>query len=140
MPMTHGKLKFFVIVFPLTVGCGQHPANFRTVNPTPLELICSFAEKTQMFETSVEIDEEQLQGNLVVFDTRHKFFVEKITGSVAREDGFWIFKSIDKSDSVTTSREHRISQANLAYERKSLVQMGDTQPLTILNRGQCARV
>tara|TARA_A100001011_G_C13840850_1_gene646871 strand:- start:137 stop:559 length:423 start_codon:yes stop_codon:yes gene_type:complete len=138
MPMTPGKLTFLAIVSALTVGCGQHPANFRTVDPIPLELMCSFAEKTQMFEVSVEIDGEQLKGNLVVFDIRHKFLIEKITGPVAREDGFWILRSIDKSDSVTTSREHRINQATLAYERKSFVQMGDTQPLTIFNRGQCA--
>ena len=135
--MSSRKLSFFAIVLPLTISCAQHTANFRTLDPVPLELMCSFAEKTQMFETSVVLQEKQLTGNLEVYDLRHKFLVEKIRGPVAREDGFWILRSIDKSDSVTTSREHRINQATLAYERKSFVQMGDTQPLTIFNRGQC---
>ena len=88
MPMTPGKLTFLAIVSALTVGCGQHPANFRTVDPIPLELMCSLAEKTQMFKVSVEIDEEHLKGNLVVFDIRHKFLVEKSRGAWREKTGF----------------------------------------------------
>ena len=93
-----------------------------------------------MFETSVVLQEKQLKGNLEVYDIRHKLFVERITVPVALEKGFWILRSTDKSDSVTTLREHRINEATLAYERKSFVQMGNTPPLTISNRGQCARI
>ena len=138
--MSSRKLPFFAIVLPLTFSCAQHTANFRTLDPVPLELMCSFAEKTQMFETSVVLQEKQLKGNLEVYDIRHKLFVERITVPVALENGFWILRSTDKSDSVTTLREHRINEATLAYERKSFVQMGNTPPLTISNRGQCARI
>ena len=130
----------FAIVLPLTFSCAEHTANFVTLGPVPLELMCYFAEKTQMFETSVVLEEKQLNGNLAVFDIRHKLFVEKITVPVSLENGFWILRSTDKSDSVTTSREHRINEATLAYERKTFVQMGDTPPLTISNRGQCVRI
>ena len=138
--MSSRKLPFFAIVLPLTFSCAQHTASLGTLGPVPLELMCSFAEKTQMFETSVVLEEKQLKGNLAVFDIRHKLFVEKITVPVALENGFWILRSTDKSDSVTTMREHRINEATLAYERKSFVQMGNTPPLTISNRGQCARM
>ena len=138
--MSSRKLPFFAILLPLTFSCAQHTAIFGTLDPVPLELMCSFAEKTQMFETSVVFQEKQLKGNLAVFDIRHKFFIEKITGSLALENGFWILRSTDKSDSVTTIREHRINEATLAYERKSFVQMGNTPPLTISNRGQCVRI
>ena len=138
--MSSRKLPFFAIVLPLTFSCAQHTANFRTLDPVPLELMCSFAEKTQMFETSVVLQEKQLKGNLEVYDIRHKLFVERITVPVALENGFWILRSTDKSDSVTTLREHRINEATLAYERKSFVQMGNTPPLTTSNRGQCARI
>ena len=138
--MSSRKLPFFAIVLPLTFSCAKHTANFGTLDPVPLELMCSFAEKTQMFETSVVLEEKQLNGNLAVFDIRHKLFVEKITVPVSLENGFWILRSTDKSDSVTTSREHRINEATLAYERKTFVQMGDTPPLTISNRGQCVRI
>ena len=93
-----------------------------------------------MFETSVVLGEKQLKGDLMVFDIRHKVFVEKITGPVIHENGFWIWRTVAKSDSVTTSREHRISKANFVYERTSLVQMGNTPPLATLNRGRCERV
>ena len=93
-----------------------------------------------MFETSVLLGEDQLKANLAVFDIRHKLLVEEITVSVAHENEFWILRSTDKSDSVTTLREHRINEATLAYERKSFVQMGNTPPLTISNRGQCVRI
>ena len=138
--MSSRKLPFFAIVLPLTFSCGQYTANFGTLDPVPLELMCSFAEKTQMFETSVVLEEKQLNGNLAVFDIRHKLFVEKITVSVAHENEFWILRSTDKSDSVTTLREHRINEATLVYERKSFVQMGNAPPLTISNRGQCVRI
>ena len=138
--MSSRKLPFVAIVLSLTFSCAQHTANFGTLDPVPLELMCSFAEKTQMFETSVVLQEKQLKGNLEVYDIRHKLFVERITVPVALEKGFWILRSTDKSDSVTTLREHRINEATLAYERKSFVQMGNTPPLTISNRGQCARI
>ena len=138
--MSSRKLPFFAIVLPLTFSCAQQPANFGTLDSVPLELMCSFAEKTQMFETSVVLEEKQLNGNLAVFDIRHKLFVEKITVPVALENGFWILRSTDKSDSVTTLREHRINEATLAYERKTFVQMGNAPPLTISNRGQCVRI
>ena len=93
-----------------------------------------------MFETSVLFEEDQLKGDLAVFDVRHKLFVENITVSVALENEFWILRSTDKSDSVTTLREHRINEATLTYERKSFVQMGNTPPITISNRGQCVRI
>ena len=127
------------IVLPLTLSCSQQTTNFGRLDSVPLELVCAFAEKTQMFETSVSLGEDQLRGNLAVFDIRHKLFVEEITVSVAHENEFWILRSTDKSDSVTTLREHRINEATLAYERKSFVQMGNTPPLTISNRGQCVR-
>ena len=133
-------MPFFAIVLPLTFSCAQHTANFRTLDPVPLELMCSFAEKTQMFETFVLFEEDQLKGDLAVFDVRHKLFVENITVSVALENEFWILRSTDKSDSVTTLREHRINEATLTYERKSFVQMGNTPPITISNRGQCVRI
>ncbi len=138
--MSSRKLPFFAIVLPLTFSCAEHTANFGTLDPVPLELMCSFAEKTQMFETFLVLEEKQLKGNLTVFDIRHKLFVEKITAPVAHENGFWILRSTDKSDSVATLREHRINKATLVYERKTFVQMGNTSPLTISNRGQCARI
>ena len=138
--MSSRKLPLFAIVLPLTFSCSQHLANFGRLDSIPLELVCSFAEKTQMFETSVLFEEDQLKGDLAVFDVRHKLFVENITVSVALENEFWILRSTDKSDSVTTLREHRINEATLAYERKSFVQMGNTPPLTISNRGQCVRI
>ena len=138
--MSSRKLPLFAIVLPLTFSCSHHIANFGRLDSIPLELVCSFAEKTQMFETSVVLEEKQLNGNLAVFDIRHKLFVEKITVPVSLENGFWTLRSTDKSDSVTTSREHRINEATLAYERKTFVQMGDTPPLTISNRGQCTRI
>ena len=138
--MSSRKLLFFAIVLPLTFSCAEHTANFRTLDPVPLELMCSFAEKTQMFEAYVVLEEKQLKGNLAVFDIRHKLFVEKITVPMAFENDFWVLRSTDKSDSVTTLREHRINEATLAYERKTFVQMGNTPPLTISNRGQCVRI
>ena len=133
-------MPLFAIVLPLTFSCSQLTANFGTQDSVPLELMCSFAEKTQMFETYVLLGEDLLKGNLAVFDVRHEVFVEKITVSVAHENEFWILRSTDKSDSVTTLREHRINEATLAYERKSFVQMGNTPPLTISNQGQCVRI
>ena len=138
--MSYRRSPLFAIVWTLTFSCSQNTANFATLGSVPLELKCSFAEKTQMFETSVVLQEKQLNGNLTVFDIRHKLFVEKITVPVSLENGFWILRSTDKSDSVTTLREHRINEATLAYERKSFVQMGNTPPLTISNRGQCVRI
>ena len=138
--MSSRKLPFFAIVLPLAFSCAQHRANFGALDPVPLELMCSFVEKTQMFEISVVLEEKQLNGNLAVFDIRHKLFVEKITVPVALENGFWILRSTDKSDSVTTLREHRINEATLAYERKTFVQMGNAPPLTISNRGQCVGI
>ena len=138
--MSCRKLRFIAIVLPLTFSCSQRLANSGTLDPVSLELMCSFAEKTQMFETFVLFEEDQLKGDLAVFDVRHKLFVENITVSVALENEFWILRSTDKSDSVTTLREHRINEATLAYERKSFVQMGNTPPLTISNRGQCVRI
>ena len=138
--MSSRKLPFFAIVLPLAYSCAQHTANFGALDSVPLELMCSFVEKTQMFEISVVLEEKQLNGNLAVFDIRHKLFVEKITVPVSLENGFWILRSTDRSDSVTTLREHRINEATLAYERKTFVQMGDTPPLTISNRGQCVRI
>ena len=133
-------MRFIAIVLPLTFSCSQRLANSGTLDPVSLELMCSFAEKTQMFETSVLFEEDQLKGDLAVFDVRHKLFVENITVSVALENEFWILRSTDKSDSVTTLREHRINEATLTYERKSFVQMGNTPPITISNRGQCVRI
>lgn len=133
-------MRFIAIVLPLTFSCSQRLANSGTLDPVSLELMCSFAEKTQMFETFVLFEEDQLKGDLAVFDVRHKLFVENITVSVALENEFWILRSTDKSDSVTTLREHRINEATLTYERKSFVQMGNTPPLTISNRGQCVRI
>ena len=138
--MSCRKLRFIAIVLPLTFSCSQRLANSGTLDPVSLELMCSFAEKTQMFETFVLFEEDQLKGDLAVFDVRHKLFVENITVSVALENEFWILRSTDKSDSVTTLREHRINEATLTYERKSFVQMGNTPPLTISNRGQCVRI
>ena len=134
------KLPLFAIVFPLTFSCSQHKASLGRLDSVPLELVCSFAEKTQMFETSVLLEEDQLRGKLAVFDIRHNLFVEKITVSVAHENEFWILRSTDESDSVTTLREHRINEATLAYERKSFFQMGKTPPLTTSNQGQCMRI
>ena len=133
-------MRFIAIVLPLTFSCSQPLANSGTLDPISLELMCSFAEKTQMFETFVLFEEDQLKGDLAVFDVRHKLFVENITVSVALENEFWILRSTDKSDSVTTLREHRINEATLTYERKSFVQMGNTPPITISNRGQCVRI
>ena len=138
--MSPRKLPLFAIVLPLTFSCSQHTANFGRPDSGSLELVCSFAEKTQMFETSVLLEEGQLRGKLAVFDIRHKLFVEKITVSVAHENEFWILRSTDESDSVTTLREHRINEATLAYERKSFFQVGNTPPLTTSNRGQCMRI
>ena len=138
--MSCRKLRFIAIVLPLTFSCSQHLANSGTLDPVSLELMCSFAEKTQMFETFVLFEEDQLKGDLAVFDVRHKLLVENITVSVAHENEFWILRSTDKSDSVTTLREHRINEATLTYERKSFVQMGNTPPITISNRGQCVRI
>ena len=138
--MSCRKLRFIAIVLPLTFSCSQRLANSGTLDPVSLELMCSFAEKTQMFETFVLFEEDQLKGDLAVFDVRHKLFVENITVSVAHENEFWILRSTDKSDSVTTLREHRINEATLTYERKSFVQMGNTPPITISNRGQCVRI
>ena len=138
--MSYRRPPLFAIVWTLTFSCSQNTTNFATLDSVPLELKCSFAEKTQIFETSVLFEEDQLKGSLTVFDVRHKLFVEKITVSVAHENEFWILRSTDKSDSVTTLREHRINEATLAYERKSFVQMGNTPPLTISNRGKCVRI
>ena len=140
MSVVLGKLLLFAIALPLCVGCAQNPLSSQEANRTQANLICSFAEKGQILETSVQIGEEHLEVNLAVFDTRHKVIVEKITGDLIYEEGFWILRSLDKSDSVETSREHRINQTTLAYERKSLVQMGSTPPLTIFNVGKCERI
>ena len=140
MRMSSMKLPLFAIVLPLTFSCSQHKASFGRLDSVPLELVCSFAEKTQMFETSVLLEEDQLRGKLAVFDIRHKLFVEKITVSVAHENEFWILRSTDESDSVTILREHRINETTLAYERKSFFQMGNTPPLTTSNQGQCMRI
>ena len=138
--MSYRRPPLFAIVWTLTFSCSPNTTNFATLDSVPLELKCSFAEKTQIFETSVLFEEDQLKGSLTVFDVRHKLFVEKITVSVAHENEFWILRSTDKSDSVTTLREHRINEATLTYERKSFVQMGNTPPITISNRGQCVRI
>ena len=140
MSVALGKLLLFAIALPLIVGCAQNSFSLQKANRTQTNLICSFAEKGQILETSVRIGEEHLEGNLAVFDTRHKVFVEKITGGLVYEEGFWILRSLDKSDSVVTSREHKINQTTLAYERKSLVKMGSTPPLTIFNVGKCERI
>ncbi len=138
--MVSRKAQPFCIFLLLVVGCSQHSARFELSNLAPLKLMCSFAEKTQIFETSLVLEGEQLEGSLTVFDLRHKAFLEKITGPVAHEDGFWVIRSIEKSDSVKTSREHRINQSTLFYERKTFVQMGNTPPFTSSNQGKCVPI
>lgn len=138
--MVSSKAQPFCISLLLVIGCAQHSAKFELSNLANLELMCSFAEKTQIFETSLVLEGEQLEGSLTVFDPRHKAFLEKITGPVAHEDGFWVIRSIDKSDSVKTLREHRINQSTLFYERKTFVQMGDAPPFTSSNQGKCVPI
>jgi hypothetical protein len=84
--------------------------------------------------------EKQREGKLEVFDTRHKVVVENVRAPVMHENGSWVVKTINNSDSVATSREHRIGKSNFAYERRSLIQMGKTPPLVTLDRGQCSRL
>jgi len=123
------------------VGCSWGEQQLVKVQPektSALSLTCYFAAKNQIFETSVLLDEKQQEGSLETFDTRHKIIVETVTTPVLHEDGFWMLKTMNESDSVATSRVHRISKSNFVYERRSLVQMGETPPLSTLDRGQCS--
>jgi hypothetical protein len=101
-------------------------------------MLCSFAAKNQIYELSVLFEEKHLAGSVEVFDTRHKVVVENFTAPANKENGIWILKSVKKSDSIAVSREHRINSTSLAYERHSLVQMGTTPPLIVLDQGQCS--
>jgi hypothetical protein len=108
--------------------------------PDAFSLICAFAAKNQIFEITLVFGEKQREGKLEVFDTRHKVVVESVAAPVTHENGSWVLKTINNSDSVATSREHRIGKSNFAYERRSLIQMGKTPPLVTLDRGQCSRL
>ena len=108
--------------------------------PDAFSLICAFAAKNQIFEITLVFGEKQREGKLEVFDTRHKVVVESVRAPVTHENGSWVLKTINDSDSVATSREHRIGKSNFAYERRSLIQMGKTPPLVTLDRGQCSRL
>lgn len=108
--------------------------------PDAFSLICAFAAKNQIFEITLVFGEKQREGKLEVFDTRHKVVVESVRAPVTHENGSWVLKTINNSDSVATSREHRIGKSNFAYERRSLIQMGNTPPLVTLDRGQCSRL
>lgn len=108
--------------------------------PDAFSLICAFAAKNQIFEITLVFGEKQREGKLEVFDTRHKVVVESVRAPVTHENGSWVLKTINDSDSVATSREHRIGKSNFAYERRSLIQMGNTPPLVTLDRGQCSRL
>ncbi len=103
-------------------------------------LVCAFAAKNQIFEITLLFGEKQREGKLEVFDTRHKVVVESVLAPVTHENGSWALKTFNNSDSVATSREHRIRKSNFAYERRSLIQMGKTPPLVTLDRGQCSRL
>ena len=103
-------------------------------------LICVFAAKNHIFKITLVVGEKQREGKLEVFDTRHKVVVENVRAPVTHENGSWVVKTINNSDSVATSREHRISKSNFAYERRSLIQMGKTPPLVTLDRGPCSRL
>ena len=123
------------------VGCSWGEQQLVKVQPektSALSLTCYFAAKNQIFETSVLLDEKQQEGSLETFDTRHKIIVETVTTPVLHENGFWILKTRNKSDSVATSREHRIGQSNFVYERHTFIQMGKTPPLITLDQGQCS--
>ncbi len=123
------------------VGCswGERPlATGQKEKADTLSLTCYFAAKNQIFETSILLDEKQTEGSLETFDTRHKVAVETVTTPVLHENGFWILKTVNRSDSVATSREHRIDQSNFVYERHTFIQMGKTPPLITLDRGQCS--
>ena len=109
-------------------------------NPDAFSLICAFAAKNQIFEITLVFGEKQREGKLEVFDTRHKVVVESVRAPVTHENGSWVLKTINDSDSVATSREHRIGKSNFAFERRSLIQMGNTPPLVTLDRGQCSRL
>ena len=102
------------------------------------KILCSFAAKNQIYELAVLFEDKHLMGSVEVFDTRHKVVVENFTAPVNQENGVWILKSVKKSNSIAVSREHRINSTSLAYERRSLVQMGTTPPLILLDRGQCS--
>jgi hypothetical protein len=108
--------------------------------PGAFSLICAFAAKNQIFEITLVFGEKQREGKLEVFDTRHKVVVESVRAPVTHENGSWFIKTINNSDSVATSREHEISKSNFAYERRTLIQMGKTPPLILLDRGQCNRL
>lgn len=123
------------------VGCSWGEQQLVKVQPektSALSLTCYFAAKNQIFETSILLDEKQQEGSLETFDTRHKIIVETVTTPVLHENGFWILKTRNKSDSVATSREHRIGQSNFVYERHTFIQMGKTPPLITLDQGQCS--
>ena len=108
--------------------------------PDAFSLICAFAAKNQIFEITLLFGEKQRQGKLEVFDTRHKVVIERVRAPVTHENASWVLTTINKTDSVATSREHRIGKSNFAYERRSLIQMGNTPPLVTLDRGQCSRL
>lgn len=107
--------------------------------PTALSLMCTFAAQNQIFEISISLNEEQREGVLEVFDTRHKVVVERVRAPVQHENGFWVLRNARNSDAVATSREHRIGKTSFAYERNSVIQMGETPPLITADRGQCSR-
>ena len=108
--------------------------------PDEFSLTCAFVAKTQIFEITLLFGEQQRQGKLEVFDTRHKVVIESVRAPVTHENASWVLTTINKTDSVATSREHRIGKSNFAYERRSLIQMGNTPPLVTLDRGQCSRL
>ena len=108
--------------------------------PDEFSLTCAFVAKNQIFEITLLFGEKQRQGKLEVFDTRHKVVIERVRAPVTHENASWVLTTINKTDSVATSREHRIGKSNFAYERRSLIQMGKTPPLVTLDRGQCSRL
>ena len=102
-----------------------------------MQMQCSFVSKRTMFEMSVRINLGTNTARLRTIGTRHRDVTEESGLPVTFTDEGLVITQQSASRALSATRQHVIQFPTLTYRRNTLIVMGDTPPISTIEKGAC---
>ena len=134
--MKSGDLGWLGIVC-MVAGCGDISGSEPQSQASTGVLVCFFADKKQLLEVYIRTEQGNKSARLVVADLRHGIALDYGHMPAQTNQQRLVVTQKTESAALRSVRLHEVNLADLTYQRRSSIYMGDSPPLISRNGGGC---
>lgn len=121
----------------MVAGCADISGTQQQSQGSARVLICSFADKKQLFEVFVRTEQGDKSARLVIADLRHGTVLNYGRMPAQTNQQRLVVTQKTQSSGLRSVRLHEVNLKDLTYQRRSSIYMGDSPPLLSREGGRC---